>query len=140
MLEPLKRDFLELGAGLLAAGALPALGTLMAGCGEAGPGDAGVTPPEAPASSPALPSAPAPVPAPPPPTATSTGALVTELEAVAPVVAALQYVHESPVADRRCGNCQLYTPGAEGRGRCQLFAQGLVRETGWCASWIPRTS
>jgi hypothetical protein len=132
-----RREFLHLGYGALVLTAFTAPGTLLTGCSEEGPGDStGTAPSPAPLSPPAAPqSAPATD-----TRAPTSGALVTEIEAVAPMVAALQYVHESPIADRQCGNCQLYTPGPDGRGRCQLFAQGLVRESGWCASWVPRTS
>jgi hypothetical protein len=131
-----RRQLLRAGCGALAIAALPASGSVLTGCGEDGQGDsAPVSPPATPSPPEARPAAPA--------TQTpdrASEALVTEIEAIAPMVAALQYVHESPVAERQCGNCQLYTPGPDGRGGCQLFAQGLVRETGWCASWVPRTS
>lgn len=66
--------------------------------------------------------------------------LVTEVPAAASIVTALGYVNQSPEAGKDCRNCQLYTPGNGGTGKCQLFPQGLVREAGWCASWIERVS
>jgi hypothetical protein len=64
--------------------------------------------------------------------------LVTDLPENQPVVASLQYVHESARTDQSCGNCQFYTPGEGGLGKCQLFVKGLVREQGWCASWVAK--
>lgn len=130
-----RREFFGIGARTAAAlVALPAASLLLPGCGE------GETPGEVPPQrSPATPS-PAAAPLTPAPTARAQDALVTEIAALAPVVSALRYVHETPQPDRRCSNCQLYTAGADGRGRCQLFTQGLVKESGWCASWVPRTS
>lgn len=72
--------------------------------------------------------------------ARAEGELVTEIEANAPMVAALQYVTQSEKADQKCGNCQLFTAGSDGKGKCQLFQQGLVTEAGWCMSWAQKVS
>ncbi len=66
--------------------------------------------------------------------------LVTDIEAVKPTVAALQYVHESAKPDQNCLNCQFYTAGEGGAGKCQLFPQGLVKEGGWCMSWTKKVT
>lgn len=66
--------------------------------------------------------------------------LVTEVEAMKPTVGALQYVHESAKEDQNCANCQFYTAGEGGKGKCQLFPQGLVKETGWCMSWTKKVT
>jgi hypothetical protein len=66
------------------------------------------------------------------------GRLVTEIPAMQPLVQSLQYVNESRKPDQRCENCLFYTAAADGRGRCQLFAEGLVLARGWCASWQQR--
>ncbi len=66
--------------------------------------------------------------------------LVTEIEAAGIMVTALQYTNESAKPDQNCGNCQLYTAGEDGKGKCQLFQQGLVTEAGWCASWIKKVT
>ena len=66
------------------------------------------------------------------------GSLITDLAGAAPMVAALQYVNQSTTAGQECSGCQLYTAGSGGTGKCQLFAEGVVKETGWCASWAPR--
>ena len=46
-----------------------------------------------------------------------------------------------------CSNCQLLTQGGmtvdgeEGSwGKCALFPTGLVNESGWCNSWVPKPS
>ena len=54
--------------------------------------------------------------------------------------AALQYVNETTKPDQDCEGCQLYTAGADGTGKCQLFAKGLVKGSGWCASWVQKVS
>jgi len=65
--------------------------------------------------------------------------LVTEVPAMAAVVEQLQYTNESPEADQSCANCLFYTARMEDRGKCQLFAQGLVMAQGWCASWSAKS-
>lgn len=137
-----RREFFGLGAKAAAAlAALPAAGPLLAGCGS---GDERAEP-AAPAPSPPVPPA---EPAPPPRAeapstpapADAEGALVTEVASAAAMVKALQYVNQSPKADQNCASCQLFTAASGGRGRCQLFPQGLVKESGWCASWAARVS
>lgn len=64
--------------------------------------------------------------------------LVTETPAMAPTVQALQYRLVSDKPDQNCKNCQFYTPGTGGTGKCQLFVQGLVSEKGWCMSWTKK--
>ena len=66
--------------------------------------------------------------------------LVTEIPDQAPMVAALQYVNQSAKPDQKCLDCQFYTPGEGGKGKCQLFQKGLVTEGGWCASWVKKAS
>ncbi len=66
--------------------------------------------------------------------------LVTEMEANAPMVAALQYVNESTKEGQNCEGCQLYVAGEGGVGKCQLFPTGVVKATGWCASYAPKVS
>ena len=68
------------------------------------------------------------------------GELVTEVADQAPMVAALQYVNESAKPDQKCADCQFYTPGDGGKGKCQLFQKGLVAEGGWCASYVKKAS
>ena len=72
--------------------------------------------------------------------ARADGHLVTDIAANAPMVAALQYVNESTIADKNCANCQLYTAGDGDNGKCQLFPNGLVKASGYCASWAPKVS
>jgi len=64
--------------------------------------------------------------------------LVTETPAMAPTVQALQYRIVSDKPDQNCANCQFYTAGTGGTGKCQLFVQGLVAEKGWCMSWTKK--
>ena len=67
-------------------------------------------------------------------------ALVTETPAVAATVQALQYKNQSDKPDQHCSICQFYTPVGAGHGKCQLFVQGLVSETGWCMSFTKKVS
>lgn len=73
-------------------------------------------------------------------TARAGEALITDIPENAPMVAALQYVNESAKEGQNCGNCQLYTAGEAGTGKCQLFPTGTVKEAGWCASWVKKIS
>lgn len=140
-----RRRFCGLGVkGALTLAAMPAASSLLAGCGgsdergdssgepaaaaETGRVEA-TSPPNAEGDAAAVPGE-----------SGSEAALVTEVAAAASMVQALQYVNESPKADQQCANCQLYTAGAGGRGKCQLFAQGRVKETGWCVSWVAKMS
>ena len=56
------------------------------------------------------------------------------------MVTGLQYVSKSVKADQNCGNCQLYTAGEAGTGKCMRFQQGLVAEAGWCISWAKKVT
>jgi hypothetical protein len=47
----------------------------------------------------------------------------------------LNYVEETPNAEQRCDNCQLYKQPENGCGGCLLFA-GPVTAAGWCSSWV----
>lgn len=44
--------------------------------------------------------------------------------------------------DQNCTNCILYTKhgmqGGEEVGKCQLFANELVKGSGWCTSWAKK--
>ncbi|GAB2779053.1 hypothetical protein GCM10027275_23220 [Rhabdobacter roseus] len=53
----------------------------------------------------------------------------------------LGYVESSPIADSRCGNCQLWLPPQNGKacGTCQLF-KGPVYTTAYCTYWAPQHS
>ena len=73
-------------------------------------------------------------------TARAAEALVTDMPENAPMVAALQYVAVSVKEGQNCGNCQLFTAGEGGTGKCQLFPTGLVAEGGNCASWAQKVS
>ena len=64
--------------------------------------------------------------------------LVTEMPDQAHMVQALQYVNESDKPDQNCTNCQFYTPGEGGTGKCQLIPIGLVADGGWCASFVEK--
>ena len=64
--------------------------------------------------------------------------MVTDVAELKPIVDALGYVAKSEKADQTCGNCQLYAAGSDGKGKCQLFQQGLVAEDGWCLSWTKK--
>lgn len=64
--------------------------------------------------------------------------LVTEIEANKVMVQSLQYTNQSTKEGQHCSLCQLYTPGENGTGKCQLFPQGLVNENGWCMSFAKK--
>ncbi len=66
--------------------------------------------------------------------------LVTELPDQT-MVSALQYTNKSEKPDQDCKGCQFFTPQDDGaRGKCQLFAVGLVTSEGWCASWVVKAT
>lgn len=121
--------------------ALPAASSLLTGCG----GDESSRSPAPPAPAPSRSNETTggnegnPVPAAPPAkNADDDKRLVTEIASAAALVAALQYADPSPMAPQRCATCQLYTAESSGLGRCQLFPQGLVQASAWCASWAAR--
>jgi hypothetical protein len=82
-------------------------------------------------------TAPAPAPADASGGATETE-LITEVPAMAALVQSLHYTNKSEKPDQHCSLCLFFTPRANDRGKCQLFAQGLVSAGGWCASFQPR--
>jgi hypothetical protein len=142
-----RRSFVGMALQAVAAlAALPTASALLAGCGDGeevskpspatpAPSGGAVKPDPAPA---------APEPKPPAP-ATSPGAtgqqrLVTEIEAMRPTLQALQYTNASARPDQQCSNCLFYTAAEGGRGKCQLFTQGVVAERGWCSSWSAKPS
>ncbi|CAG4989829.1 hypothetical protein DYBT9275_00390 [Dyadobacter sp. CECT 9275] len=53
----------------------------------------------------------------------------------------LGYVKESPIADSKCSNCQLYLPQKDtpACGKCQLF-KGPVLATGYCTYWAAQVA
>jgi hypothetical protein len=66
-------------------------------------------------------------------------ALITELPENAVLVQTLAYVNESKVAGANCGNCALYLGGDAPKGRCGLFAKGVVAAAGHCMSWSKKS-
>jgi hypothetical protein len=51
----------------------------------------------------------------------------------------LGYVHESPIPDNKCNNCNLWIPPVTEHvcGGCMLF-KGPVNSTGYCTYWAPQ--
>lgn len=51
----------------------------------------------------------------------------------------LGYVEESPIAENKCHNCNLYLPPKEGHacGGCMLF-KGPVFSDAYCTYWAPK--
>ncbi|OIN60863.1 high-potential iron-sulfur protein [Arsenicibacter rosenii] len=51
----------------------------------------------------------------------------------------LGYVDQSPMAESKCGNCNLWLPPKDGKpcGGCMLF-KGPVRTEGYCTYWAPQ--
>ncbi len=41
-------------------------------------------------------------------------------------------------ADQNCANCMLYTKIDDKVGKCTLFANQAVKNTGWCTSWAKK--
>lgn len=56
------------------------------------------------------------------------------------MVGSLNYVEESPQAEKNCANCSLYQKEqyGSGCGGCQLFP-GPVNAQGYCDSWAPKS-
>ncbi len=142
-----RRSFVGMGLKTLAAlAAAPTASALVAGCGggkeDPKPSPAAPAPSGGAAKPDAAPAAPERKP--PAPTASPDAAgeqtLVTEVEAMRPTVQALQYVSASAKPDQLCSNCLFYTAAQDGRGKCQLFTQGVVAEGGWCSSWSAKPS
>lgn len=66
-----------------------------------------------------------------------------------PQAAALGYVDDTTKVDKarfpkhaneqRCGNCQLYSAGADSKeGPCAVFGGKLVAADGWCSAWVKK--
>jgi hypothetical protein len=52
---------------------------------------------------------------------------------------ALQYVHQSPIAEKICGNCRLYTGDAiKEWGPGAIFPGKDVANAGWCSAWVTK--
>jgi hypothetical protein len=50
---------------------------------------------------------------------------------------ALEYSHQSSIADKNCGNCRLYTGDATlDWGPCAIFPGQNVASAGWCKAWV----
>jgi hypothetical protein len=49
----------------------------------------------------------------------------------------LQYVDESPHAEKRCDNCRLFKPPGEDEtcGTCQIVP-GPIHPQGYCTAWV----
>jgi len=71
-------------------------------------------------------------------TARAEDKLVTDMPDQAYMVQALQYVNVSEKPGQKCTNCQFYTPGEGGMGKCQLIPVGLVKDGGWCTSFVEK--
>lgn len=50
----------------------------------------------------------------------------------------LEYVDQSPVADKNCANCSLYVQAEAGEtcGGCSIL-KGPIHPDGYCISWAP---
>jgi hypothetical protein len=50
---------------------------------------------------------------------------------------ALEYNHQSPIADKNCSNCRLYTGySSQDWGPCAIFPGQEVASAGWCKAWV----
>ncbi|KLV05213.1 high-potential iron sulfur protein 2 [Photobacterium aquae] len=56
-----------------------------------------------------------------------------------PQAKALQYVHESPDAEKNCANCALIQ-GEDGKEwrPCAIFPGKAVNAKGWCSAWAKK--
>ena len=143
-----RREFLGRVAAVLA---LPAAQTLLLACGSSEPAGE-PSPPKAEPPPPAPPpkAEPAPPPKPPPhppitgkpdaPAPDVQGELVTDIPAMATLVASLQFRNPSEKPDQNCLGCQFYTAQEGGLGKCSLFPQGLVQETAWFQSMVKKVA
>ena len=56
-----------------------------------------------------------------------------------PQAKALAYVHESPISDKVCANCQLYSSAADTEwGPCAIFPGKVVAGQGWSIDWVKK--
>ena len=119
-----RRDFL-LRASAIGAAAVGGT-TLLAACGGKGGGA------EAPAAE--TPAAPAPSTA-----SASCNDLTGLTDQEKQMRTALQYVDETPIAEKRCDNCQLYieAEGAATCGGCKIL-KGPIAPAGYCTSWAAK--
>ena len=68
-----------------------------------------------------------------------TAAEVPKVDPDEPQAKALSYVHQSPLAERNCANCRLYTGSADTAwGPCAIFPGKQVAAAGWCSAWVAR--
>lgn len=66
---------------------------------------------------------------------------VTDVPESAAIVQALQYVSKSAKPDQQCASCALFVADAGAtKGKCALFAKGLVSAEGWCSSWSKKSA
>lgn len=51
----------------------------------------------------------------------------------------LQYTGHSPYANKRCDNCNFFTPATQGKscGSCSIVA-GPINPQGYCTSWVKK--
>jgi hypothetical protein len=52
---------------------------------------------------------------------------------------ALEYTHQSAMADKVCGNCSLYSGDVGNEwGPCAIFPGQNVAMAGWCKAWAAK--
>lgn len=69
----------------------------------------------------------------------------TEVAGTDAVATAIGYISDAKKVDKKkyaqykagqeCSSCALYVASNDGWGKCQMITTGLVKSTGWCASY-----
>ncbi len=72
--------------------------------------------------------------------AADENALASELDdpVIKATLTGIGFVSESTTEGQNCANCQFYTAGEGGRGKCAIIPKGLVPESGWCKTWAAK--
>ena len=77
----------------------------------------------------------------------ATAADLPDLDATSAMAKALGYVADGSSCKNpahkpkdACENCQFYSGTSDSRGSCQLFPGKSVAATGWCMSYVKKTS
>jgi hypothetical protein len=62
-----------------------------------------------------------------------------QLDPENPQAKALEYNHESIIANENCANCRLYIGDAsQDWGPCAIFPGQNVASAGWCKAWVAK--
>lgn len=149
-----RRDALKMSFGVLVG--LPAVTALNACTQCSKPDSTGAAPAGAPTAAGAADAAATPATEAATTPAAAGGETLTLLSESDPTATGLNYKHNAadvpanlqteksgvPFSGQNCASCMFYNPAGqiEGAdvGSCQLFANGKVKASGWCASWAKK--